>query len=696
MLHAAIILLTVIIYVIVLKKLSPSRIHALYTHLLKRVAALLALIAAVWLGFAAYIAYTVPGYDLPTAAYWVVVTGLSLEPVLQPAGEEAAWLLLANGVLSFAVLAFVVTIIVETFMVSSMEEIRGVNVDLRDEDVSGHIVLIGWNPTAENVYYELRKILRARGEGTRIAVLDHPDKIQDINTVLKKNGDYGVGGDPLLEKSIERTNPWEARAIAVILEDDSKTMLALLKLNYLFGKKPPSRRVIVVAETMRDENERLLRSAMKSRGCGVELMTVITRSLTGRLLASSLFEPGVALAIEDITSTLHGVVKLVHRRASQLGVTEPIDFPILFEKAYMGELGERSIVVAVVKEDGEHGCGDGGETRLRHAHECVGRIEPGDELIMLMYRGNLPASARRSTWGGSYDVSYSVNESRWMRGDTPIRLRRLAGSKGHITVLGWNEAAESLVEELTRRRTSHIELGEAIFDKTIIVLSRRKPPLHREEIEDVISIRGDPANPDDLERSGLLRADAIVLAMGEDHTTTYTALVLEAMLREKAEARRARSIESWGVRMPETGEAMPVIVAETMSRATAEILLAGRHVDVAVPTRDLGGRLIAYAIQHPLIYHWIEDVLSAYRGRGDLKEIYVQKSSDLIGFIGKPYGELFKYLYREKKLILLAAIIYEGNEEPECRLVFMPSPSRPVGKRDRLIVLGRSEEARET
>ncbi len=160
-----------------------------------------------------------------------------------------------------------------------------------------HIVICGWNPTAEDVIAELRKsevFIK-----TPITVIDagidtNPSK--DSRTTF-------VHGVPSEVKTLEQANISEAKYAIAIARDktpsaDQQTVLTVLAIKNI----SPS--VHVCAEVIDVNNEAHLRRA----GCDT---VVNTSSLTSGLLACSLINPAVGEVIKDLASFEGNEVYLV-------------------------------------------------------------------------------------------------------------------------------------------------------------------------------------------------------------------------------------------------------------------------------------------------------------------------------------------------------------------------------------------------
>jgi voltage-gated potassium channel len=145
-----------------------------------------------------------------------------------------------------------------------------------------HVVVVGWTPASEAAIRELRN----RGyTGDIVLVTEKPA------TVLREaelEGVTLVRGDPTRRDTLLRANVPRANMVIVSTNDDAKTVLVVLAVRGLNG------RARIVAEALHPENVELMHKA------GADIV-VPTRDLGGRMLATSLIEPGAAMFVENIS-----------------------------------------------------------------------------------------------------------------------------------------------------------------------------------------------------------------------------------------------------------------------------------------------------------------------------------------------------------------------------------------------------------
>ncbi len=154
-----------------------------------------------------------------------------------------------------------------------------------------HIVVVGWTPASEAAIRELR----SRGyTGDIVLVTEKP------STVIREADIEGVTlvrGDPTRRETLLRANVPKANMVIVSTNDDASTALVVLSVR---GLNTHAR---IVAESLHPENVGLMHKA------GADIV-VPTRDLGGRMLATSLIEPGAAMFIETISRAEERPVEL--------------------------------------------------------------------------------------------------------------------------------------------------------------------------------------------------------------------------------------------------------------------------------------------------------------------------------------------------------------------------------------------------
>ena len=157
----------------------------------------------------------------------------------------------------------------------------------------------------------------------------------------------------------------------------------------------------------------------------------------------------------------------------------------------------------------------------------------------------------------------------------------------HVVVVGWTPASEAAIRELRSRGYT----GD-------IVLVTEKPTavLREAELEGVTLVRGDPTRRDTLLRANVPRANMVIVSTNDDATTVLVVLAVRGL---NAKAR---------------------IVAEALHPENVE-LMHKAGADIVVPTRDLGGRMLATSLIEPGAAMFVENISRAEARPIELHEI---------------------------------------------------------------------------
>ncbi len=226
-----------------------------------------------------------------------------------------------------------------------------------------------------------------------------------------------------------------------------------------------------------------------------------------------------------------------------------------------------------------------------------------------------------------------IRATRRARGELPVKAR------GHVVILGWDEAAETLLSELRAKAP----------DRRIVLLNREGPLITEGEIS---TVRGDPTKAEDLRRASLESASHVIVTTGDDSRTILAVL----------HARRLNPNAT--------------IIAEALRDENME-LIKQAGADTVVLTSSLGGMLLASAVTEPAIPKFIEDLAGATTGVVDVVERPASR------YAGLRFSEaLLKAKMEEDALIL--AIIKDG------KLVANPPGDYLIDEEDRLLILVRS------
>ena len=221
----------------------------------------------------------VEGVDLFDGLYWALVTMTTvgygdIVPETE-AGRIIAMLTIAAGI---AVYTATVSVAASTIVEAAERRRQGYT---RYRGVR-HVVVVGWTPASEAAIRELR----GRGyTGDIVLVTDKPAAVFRETSI---EGITLIRGDPTRRDTLLRANVPRANMVIVSTDDDAKTALVVLAVR---GLNPNAR---IVAEALHPENVELMHKA------GANIV-VPTRDLGGRMLATSLLEPGAAMFVEDIS-----------------------------------------------------------------------------------------------------------------------------------------------------------------------------------------------------------------------------------------------------------------------------------------------------------------------------------------------------------------------------------------------------------
>ncbi|OYT62254.1 hypothetical protein B6U81_01205 [Thermoplasmatales archaeon ex4484_30] len=214
------------------------------------------------------------------------------------------------------------------------------------------------------------------------------------------------------------------------------------------------------------------------------------------------------------------------------------------------------------------------------------------------------------------------------------RLRGLKPSRQnkHVIILGYNDAAESAIQELKGK-----------YEITLVDNEQDVNPKIEENIH---FIRGDPKKEESLLRANIEKAEFVLITLKEDSDAILATLAVRN-LNEKAKI--IVSISSM----------------ENVRRARA----AGAHVVVTVDA--LAGRFLASAVFEENVVKFFEDVSSGKEGY-DIVEIDAKEMK------GKKVKDIILQNYKDG---LLLAVSREG------RLFIKPDLEMEIEKDDKLLFI---------
>jgi len=209
----------------------------------------------------------------------------------------------------------------------------------------------------------------------------------------------------------------------------------------------------------------------------------------------------------------------------------------------------------------------------------------------------------------------------------------------HVVVVGWTPASEAAIRELRSRG----------YTGDIVLITEKPTAVLREaELEGVTLVRGDPTRRDTLLRANVPRANMVIVSTNDDATTVLVVLAVRG-LNERAR-----------------------IVAEALHPENVE-LMHKAGADIVVPTRDLGGRMLATSLIEPGAAMFVENISRAEARPIELHEIPAAP------YAGKRYIEVL--LEMRKKGLTPVAIRRRGM------LISNPSDDLIIEPDDILVVV---------
>lgn len=213
--------------------------------------------------------------------YWGIVTlstvGYGDITPVSDAGKAISMFFILFGL---SIYVFVIGGIASLIIDKGLKESKG----LKKCSYKGHVVILGMNDVVEEA---IRQLVHGRRQ---VAVVVETG--EDVDRANRLDA-YPVLGDPTQPESLENANLASADTVLINLQDDSKTIIAALACRKV------NRSVRIVASIRERQLIELIRES------GVESV-VSPQSFTGRMLASSVFEPDVIDFVDDVTSGLEG------------------------------------------------------------------------------------------------------------------------------------------------------------------------------------------------------------------------------------------------------------------------------------------------------------------------------------------------------------------------------------------------------
>ncbi len=235
------------------------------------------------------------------ALYWGIVTistvGYGDIAPVSPEGRFITSIMISGGIVLMAVL----TGAFSASLVSRLMTLK--EGGLKMENLEGHIVICGWNETAEEIVEEILS-MRIEKEKPVVIVTNVPKSQIDIELprdILYKRGDF-IHENILLEVGIEK-----AEHVVIVAEReeglserniDARTALAAMLVKTLNPK------VHLYVEVLLDEDADIFKRRMKVRE------VIIHGQILGKIMFSSILNPGATSLIKTFVDKERGIRKI--------------------------------------------------------------------------------------------------------------------------------------------------------------------------------------------------------------------------------------------------------------------------------------------------------------------------------------------------------------------------------------------------
>ncbi len=209
-----------------------------------------------------------------------------------------------------------------------------------------HVIVVGWNELSKAVCSELK----VNGYNV-VLVVERDEDARDAS----KAGYDALVGSPLEEATYRHVGVEDARAVVLTEDDPSKNLMAILRIREI------NRRARIVVACGDDLMKSLFYRAGADR-------VVNLAEVSGRILASFVFEPLVAELIEDLSEAETGLdaEQVVFQAGRSVTLRE------------LKEKGLKSVVFAIAR----------GSERYYYPSDNF-EVKPGDVLILMGLREDL-------------------------------------------------------------------------------------------------------------------------------------------------------------------------------------------------------------------------------------------------------------------------------------------------------------------
>ncbi|GAB4363353.1 MAG: hypothetical protein Kow0042_01170 [Calditrichia bacterium] len=264
------------------------------------------------------------------AIWWVLVTITTvgygdIVPVTD-AGRLLGVFIIFTGV---ALVSTLTATISSIFVSQKLKEERG----LKQITENNHIILCGWNHTAEQI---LEIIFKKQHSPTVVMINQLPeDQVQNILFKFKGKSLQFVRGDFAQEEILNRANIHKARAVLIIPDassglttrSDEKTILTA------FSVKAIQPKIKVFAHILDRDNEPYLKKAQVDD-------YIVSDSFSGALMGEMVTDPGIPQSLQNLLKNDHLI---------RIAVPEEL-VGKTFGEAFAALTKKNQIPIAIVKE----------------------------------------------------------------------------------------------------------------------------------------------------------------------------------------------------------------------------------------------------------------------------------------------------------------------------------------------------------
>ncbi|UCF64781.1 MAG: NAD-binding protein [bacterium] len=224
------------------------------------------------------------------ALWWVVVSittvGYGDIVPVTPFGRMLAALIIFTGVALFSMFTAIISSI---FVTQKLKEERG----LKQIIEKNHIILCGWNHTAEQIL----NIIFQRSRSANLVMINQlpEDQVQNILLNFKDHSLHFIRGDFAQEEILARASITKAKAVIIIPDasagitsrSDEKTILTAFSVKAIHPK------IKVYAHIVDRDNEPYLKKAQVED-------YIVSDALSGVLLGEMVMSPGVPQSITQL------------------------------------------------------------------------------------------------------------------------------------------------------------------------------------------------------------------------------------------------------------------------------------------------------------------------------------------------------------------------------------------------------------